>query len=331
METTPVYPFTSQTVMIVILLSFHLLMLTHGLKSPVSKPYLLDQAARVRRKILPLPPSPSPADHNNDDKNDIYQQYSSPQTLFYPLSYIQKNNKKRGFANWLLKDKIMIGQYPNQTPESNGPTLSCAQNHIDSLVIQSNIRLFCCLQSEIPAQDDYVSWENMNGKAYFEKEYERKNFPHFFRHYAPLVQQSYTKLKNEKRNSRMDEGGNRKDDLVPPTFLHSPIIDLSTPDTSSQLYETLSSLLETLENRPDCAIYIHCWGGRGRAGLVGACLLSLLFPQLSSSEILEWVQRGYDTRYGAEDMPFGLKQSPQTTPQREFVRKFVEEMQMDSY
>ena len=295
------------------------IMAVHCLKGPVSKTYLLDQAARVRRKILSLPQTNN---HDGSFSNEVYQQFSSSKELFYPASY-KKRNGRRGFSNWLLKDRIMIGQYPCQTPENDGPTLSCAKEYIDSLVIQSNIRLFCCLQSETPAQDDFFAWANLKGKKYFdESTYERKEFPNFFRHYAPLVQQSFTKVNKSKNNGVAND--------TAPTFLHTPIIDLSTPSSSSQLYETLSLLFDTLESRPDSAIYIHCWGGRGRAGLVGACLLSLLFPCLSSSEILEWVQRGYDTRFGAEGMPPGLKQSPQTSSQREFVCKFVEEIKMDS-
>ena len=41
------------------------------------------------------------------------------------------------------------------------------------------------------------------------------------------------------------------------------------------------------------ALYLHCWGGRGRAGLVGACLLSLLRPELDGAAVLDTVQRAY--------------------------------------
>ncbi len=86
----------------------------------------------------------------------------------------------------------------------------------------------------------------------------------------------------------------------------------------------LSKLIEHLEEKDNPTIYLHCWGGRGRAGLIGSCLASLLFPENSSREILNWVQRGYDTRLGAESMREGLKRSPQTEQQRLFVREFVD-------
>lgn len=42
-------------------------------------------------------------------------------------------------------------------------------------------------------------------------------------------------------------------------------------------------------------IYAHCWGGRGRAGTLGACLLAYLYG-LSAEEALMRVQRAFDTR-----------------------------------
>ena len=328
-----------------------LIVCSHGLqgtgRATISKSHLLDQAARVRR-TLPvviqqvtgaesLSTSSSTLDDNNDNTTDstngkypnkkapttTLENYSSSKTLLYP-TYYQNRNKKRGFSNWLIKDRIMIGQYPGQTPEKDGSSLSCAEQHIESLIMQSNIRLFCSLQSEIPPQDDYKAWcEDHNGKVYL-PDGGRRDFPNFFGHYEPLVQNAYSKMMKKNGGS---EGGDDNDNDVPPSFIHAPIIDLSTPSSSS-LYTTLSNLLDVLENRPNHAIYIHCWGGRGRAGLVGACLLSLIFPELDSLQVLDWVQRGYDTRYGAEDMPFGLKQSPQTLPQREFVRDFVCDMHL---
>lgn len=57
-------------------------------------------------------------------------------------------------------------------------------------------------------------------------------------------------------------------------FLHFPIEDLSIPEK-----EALDRLLEDLEQRVRSGekLYIHCWGGRGRAGLVASCLLAKTF------------------------------------------------------
>jgi len=231
----------------------------------------------------------------------------------------------------------MIGQYPAQTPEEGGPSLQSAKKHIRSLVVRrdddngANVRLFCSLQSEIPPQDDIKAWNCNGGKVYLPPSRggggRNRDFPHFFGHYQPLARAAF--LEN---NDFGDEDGE-------PRYLHAPILDLDTPDASS-LYDLLHTLLETmLQQNPSTpkskkedtsvlqtrftTIYIHCWGGRGRAGLVGACLLSLLYPEITADDCLEWVQRGYDTRKGAIMMPLGLRRSPQTDEQRNFVRRFV--------
>jgi protein-tyrosine phosphatase len=60
-------------------------------------------------------------------------------------------------------------------------------------------------------------------------------------------------------------------------------------------------------------LYLHCWGGRGRTGLVAACLLGALYKELvDAEEALDRVQTYYNLR---EE---GL--SPETEEQKEQVR-----------
>lgn len=42
-------------------------------------------------------------------------------------------------------------------------------------------------------------------------------------------------------------------------------------------------------------VYAHCWGGRGRAGTLGACLLARIYG-MPADEALQRVQRAFDTR-----------------------------------
>ena len=42
-------------------------------------------------------------------------------------------------------------------------------------------------------------------------------------------------------------------------------------------------------------VYVHCWGGRGRAGTLGACALAALYG-LPGDAALVRVQRAFDTR-----------------------------------
>lgn len=52
----------------------------------------------------------------------------------------------------------------------------------------------------------------------------------------------------------------------------------------------IESMLRTGE-----AMYVHCWGGRGRSGLIAACLLGKVYG-LQADEALERVSRAYQTR-----------------------------------
>lgn len=272
--------------------------------------------------------------------------------LYYSSSYKQKTGP-RGFCNWILPNYIMVGQYPGTTPEISGPLLDEVQDHINLLVKRSkpldtrnnsagatdgtgaNICMFCSLQDEVPSQNDYDAWDRNNGKVQLPVGGGREDFPRYFSHYAPMVVES---LVAQTPNLTKDQDSLDESYIQ---FHHAPILDLSTPDSSS-LLNLLSTLLESLilqnphgeteeknginSHGGGGAVYIHCWGGRGRAGLVSACLLSLIFPELSAEKCLDWVQRGYDSRDGARFMSPGLRKSPQTATQRLFVRDFVDDM-----
>jgi hypothetical protein len=243
---------------------------------------LLERAASLRNKIA------------------AYPRYDE---LAHPSAYPRPDNLGlRGMCNWIIPNRLMVGQYPGQSPEPFAPNAQDVRSHIQSTVQDSGVNLFCSLQSEIPPQDDQRAWNINGGERYFRDPYIRREFPRPFKHYAPIV-------KSFNPDCR---------------FLHVPIDDCDVPSSEGVLNDLLLELLEAMEKEDRC-VYVHCWGGRGRAGLVGACLLSLLFPEKDSSEILKLVQFAYDTRAGAKNMPVGLQQSPQTESQRHFVRLFVEE------
>jgi alanine transaminase len=63
-------------------------------------------------------------------------------------------------------------------------------------------------------------------------------------------------------------------------------------------------------------MYLHCWGGRGRAGTVGACVLGTMYG-LSGEEALDRVQRAFDTRND------GGRKSPETPEQQNLVKAYL--------
>lgn len=84
------------------------------------------------------------------------------------------------------------------------------------------------------------------------------------------------------------------------------------------LLHRLEALLEDLTARLQRGerLYIHCWGGRGRAGTVGACLLARLYG-VGAEEALARVDRAFSTR---GDVQY---RSPETPEQQQFVREFI--------
>lgn len=243
-------------------------------------------------------------------------------------SSLEASTTERGFCNYIIPPILMVGQYPGQNPEPSGPNEEEVMSHFRSIMIlDGNISLFCCLQDEVPAQDDYTKWEEISRSGngvYLQDEYWRRIYPEAFTHYAPVVQQ----VLDEESRLQSESESEFNHLPLPIRYIHAPIIDLDVP-SSEDLYELLYKLLFAMVDEQR-HIYLHCWGGRGRAGVVSACLLSLVFPELNvgdSLTLLEIVQRGYDTRKGAKQMPFELSKSPQTKEQRDFVVKFAKEIQ----
>lgn len=78
--------------------------------------------------------------------------------------------------------------------------------------------------------------------------------------------------------------------------------------------------------RDDAVLYVHCWSGRGRAGLIGGALLALLRPELPPGEVLRITQAGYDSRTGAGLAPARGQRSPQTDEQVAWLEDFVLEL-----
>lgn len=54
------------------------------------------------------------------------------------------------------------------------------------------------------------------------------------------------------------------------THLRFPIQDVSIPDDFQSVYE-LMQYIDKIHATPDTKIYIHCWGGVGRTGVIVGC------------------------------------------------------------
>ena len=203
----------------------------------------------------------------------------------------------RDFANWLLPGRLMIGQYPGLQPTEPGPSAAECEAHVRRVVGDARVRTFVQLQAELSPQDDAAAWP-ATGAVQLPDAADRARFPGSFARYAGFADGLGAAV----------------------SYIHAPIVDLDVP-SDERLAGALGDVLARFEEAPNDAIYVHCWAGCGRAGTVGACVSSLLFPELDADEVLDLVQTGYASRAGADAWP--NKRSPETEAQRDFVRAFV--------
>ena len=282
------------------------------------------------------------ASNNNNNNNNNHTMPSLDQ-LSFDSSFARGDHGARGFCNWLIPGRVMVGQYPGQNPLPDGPSAGEVRQHLERIRgSAAGVSVFCSLQRETPSQIDVNAWDystttdgssgnhNSNtttdcGQCFLQPEAVRRQLPRPFVQYAPLVRDALE----------------HTNDVEEPLFLHAPIEDLSVPECQEPLRQLLLQLLEQMLPIQDTTtstkkknnhntyrtLYIHCWGGRGRAGLVGACLLTLLYPHLEASVILQWVQQAYETRLGHATLAPEFAQSPQTSAQRAYVECFVHEYQ----
>jgi len=217
------------------------------------------------------------------------------------------------FANWLLPGSVMVGRYPYC---EKSRCTSKAKGELQlTKIIETGISTFVCLQAEIPAQSQL----SLAGKDGF--------LP--YRSTAELIKSSQSPppgmetmmgLRNPTLNKFLPDKKR-----APPSyqsqapsytldFMHFPIVDLSVPSAAE-----LATLVQDLADRviKGEKIYIHCWGGRGRAGTVGACLLGKLYG-LSADEAIARVQRAFITRGDTK-----YDRSPETDEQHALVRSYI--------
>lgn len=98
-------------------------------------------------------------------------------------------------------------------------------------------------------------------------------------------------------------------------YIHFPIKDMSVTqdDLTLQLVEKIIEL--TVSNR----VYVHCKGGHGRTGVIAGLLVHNLYPNLSYTEVIQYVQKQHATR---KVKPYAS--SPQTSPQFHQLHRIIE-------
>jgi protein-tyrosine phosphatase len=103
---------------------------------------------------------------------------------------------------------------------------------------------------------------------------------------------------------------------VNPAYHHFPIRDHTTPSA-----KMMTAILDTIDEAIDygSCVYVHCWGGVGRTGMVVGCYL--VRHGITNEQALAKVNQLYKTR---PRNPY-LVRSPETDEQVEFVLNWWDE------
>jgi hypothetical protein len=122
--------------------------------------------------------------------------------------------------------------------------------------------------------------------------------------------------------------------VLPPAcrLVRLPIEDGMVPETIERFRQQLEPLAEELVN--GAVLYVHCFGGVGRTGIVCACLLSHIWPAASALDLLRYrvffaarsnhlkrARRYVQAAYRAREIAYG--DSPEFVHQKLFVVEYA--------
>lgn len=97
-----------------------------------------------------------------------------------------------------------------------------------------------------------------------------------------------------------------------------PIKDMSAPHNIESVKELTSRINEILHERDGNKIYIHCWGGVGRTGMIVGCLLSEQYG-FDFEKTMDALALAYS------DCPkSAYRETPESNEQRLFIAKYAE-------
>jgi hypothetical protein len=194
-------------------------------------------------------------------------------------SSIKQNHSFTSDANWVIPGILMQGRQPSLGDRSLADNMRLLRE-------DAHISTFVCLQAEAaPQNTDNTNVVILGGAVSSKTDY------------------SYAK-----EAAQFGESA--------PKFVHFGIQDFSTVESLDDLC-LLCNYLERRIRQGD-VLYVHCFGGKGRAGLVCACLLGTFYSELSANEALQRIRAYASTRSGGKVSV----SSPETLRQENQVREY---------
>jgi len=191
-------------------------------------------------------------------------------------------------SNWVIKDKLIVGAFPGYVNDAeNKETLTT--------ILNCGVSTFVSLQKEYNNNNPEENWRNNRGlRPYFkdaEKMIREKEL------YANL-HTSVEKL----------------------SFVHEPIRDCDIIEDNKTI-NIAKRLVKAIYDGE--VVYLHCWGGHGRAGIITCIILHLMYG-LIADEAMYLCQKLHDFRVETCQVS-----SPQTQKQRLQVSRIINALQIE--
>uniref|UniRef100_A0A6C0F341 Tyrosine specific protein phosphatases domain-containing protein n=1 Tax=viral metagenome TaxID=1070528 RepID=A0A6C0F341_9ZZZZ len=190
-------------------------------------------------------------------------------------------------SNWVVPGKLIAGAFPGYTDDIE---------NTNSLIkiLNCGVTKFVCMQEEYNVAIKEEDWrKNCYGKTSVVRPY-----------FADVQRIMENKVIHPTLST----------DVFNVTFEHCPIKDCSTV-ADDIVFSLAKDLVKAIHDGE--VVYLHCWGGHGRTGIM-VCLMLHLMYGLTANEALERCQFLHDIR----KMPI-IVSSPQTFRQKDQVRRII--------
>lgn len=213
-----------------------------------------------------------------------FEETETEETLLTPIGEINFDDYVGPLPE---SNKVFDGLYAGAFPGDSNDT---ANNHNLITLLNKGVTTFVCMQKEYNAALPRFVWSYTGRRPYF------KDVQYI--------------LENKEKYSALNTELNIND----VKFLHFPIEDLKTVSDEKTL-EAAQTVVQCLKNGEK--VYLHCWGGHGRTGIIVCLVLHLMF-QLNAADALEYCEHVHKQRIVRLDVT-----SPQTTEQKEQVARII--------
>jgi hypothetical protein len=222
---------------------------------------------------------------------EIDQQVIDYTTVQFPsLPRLDEIVKEEYFGPHPESNKVLPGMYAGAFPGVAEHKATNDKNLID--ILNTGITTFVCLQQEYPVTN--------------------RNVFHFGNKVNPYFNDVLKFLAVEERHSKLTT------DTVEASFVHFPIRDMSTTE-DYKIIKLCKDLVRRYHRGE--VLYIHCWGGHGRTGVVVCIMLHLMYG-LTGDEVLERCEFVHRIRKSGS---FGVS-SPQTLEQKIQVSRIIKRL-----